>query len=146
MTYGRGAVTSQRPGAAATDDAKTRLRRELQQLEHRLYELRSASEGDADGKELKAAELVEAAQAVELHEVTSLSTERLVERGRRLRRALTRIASGGYGICEECGARIALRRLSALPDAVTCVACQEQLERREAIQMRGARSILPDPE
>lgn len=121
---------------------KARLPQELEQLEQRLLVLRSTGEEAADGKVLKAAEPVEAAQAVELQEVLSMSTERLVERGRRLRRALTRIAAGGYGICEECGARISLRRLTALPDAVTCLACQEQRERQEPIRGRGLRSTM----
>lgn len=130
-----------RPGGLTSLEVQARLGRELRQLEDRLSAWRTASEDTTDGKVLKAAEPAEAAQAVELQEVMSLSTERLVERGRRLRRALTRIASGGYGICEACGDRISLRRLSALPDAVTCVPCQERLERDEAKGTRVPRLV-----
>jgi phage/conjugal plasmid C-4 type zinc finger TraR family protein len=52
-----------------------------------------------------------------------------MERARRLRTALTRISEGEYGLCSECGAAIPSRRLLAVPDATTCVACQSRLER-----------------
>jgi RNA polymerase-binding transcription factor len=136
----------ERSGGVTALGLTERLRNELEQLEHRLNGLRATSEEPVGGKELKAAELIEAAQAVELQEVMSLSTERLVERGRRLRRALNRIASGGYGICETCGERISLRRLSALPDAVTCLPCQERLERGEAKGRRTSRLIRSNVE
>jgi DnaK suppressor protein len=38
-------------------------------------------------------------------------------------RALARIASGDYGVCEECGERIPLERLRVLPTAARCVPC-----------------------
>jgi RNA polymerase-binding transcription factor DksA len=131
----------ERSGRVTALGLTARLRSELEQLEHRLNGLRATSGEPVGGKELKAADLLEAAQAVELQEVMSMSTERLVERGRRLRRALTRIASGGYGICETCGDRISPRRLSALPDAVTCLPCQERLERDGANRARAPRLI-----
>ncbi len=45
-------------------------------------------------------------------------------------RALGRIANGTYGRCEECGSRIALSRLRALPTATLCLRCAETRERR----------------
>jgi DnaK suppressor protein len=44
-------------------------------------------------------------------------------------RSLEKIDRGTYGLCEDCGEPIALRRLRALPFAVRCVACQERVER-----------------
>jgi DnaK suppressor protein len=43
--------------------------------------------------------------------------------------ALGRLASGGYGICVECGREIAPARLQATPTVQTCIACQERLEK-----------------
>jgi DnaK suppressor protein len=43
--------------------------------------------------------------------------------------ALTRVTNGEYGVCSECGASIPPKRLLAVPDATTCVACQDRLER-----------------
>ena len=43
--------------------------------------------------------------------------------------ALTRLQSGEYGVCAECGTSIPPQRLLAVPDATTCVTCQGRLER-----------------
>jgi len=44
--------------------------------------------------------------------------------------ALTRLQTGRYGRCEDCGARIDPKRLRALPQARRCVACQMVFERQ----------------
>jgi phage/conjugal plasmid C-4 type zinc finger TraR family protein len=46
--------------------------------------------------------------------------------------ARDRIAQGAYGICEDCGKKIAAERLEALPDATRCVSCQAPGKRRIA--------------
>jgi len=51
---------------------------------------------------------------------------------RNISSALERMKEGKYGICEECGDRIPLVRLNALPWATHCIECQRELERREA--------------
>ncbi len=38
-------------------------------------------------------------------------------------RALQRLASGAFGMCEVCGAPIALRRLQIVPSAALCDGC-----------------------
>jgi DnaK suppressor protein len=42
--------------------------------------------------------------------------------------ALGKIAAGTYGVCEECGCTIALKRLEYLPFVAYCIECQEKLE------------------
>jgi len=42
--------------------------------------------------------------------------------------ALTRIADGTYGTCENCGAAIPKARLHALPYALRCVECASKEE------------------
>lgn len=44
--------------------------------------------------------------------------------------ALTRLASGHYGICEDCGGEIPRARLLAQPAAIRCAACQATAEAR----------------
>ena len=39
--------------------------------------------------------------------------------------ALLRLDDGSYGLCLECGTKIAERRLNALPWAALCLTCQE---------------------
>lgn len=43
----------------------------------------------------------------------------------RIDEALKKLEYGSYGICEECGHEIDVRRLEALPFAVKCRECQE---------------------
>jgi len=45
-------------------------------------------------------------------------------------RAMERITSGVYGVCESCGEPIGKARLQAFPRAVLCVACKQREERR----------------
>ncbi len=62
---------------------------------------------------------------------------RLRDRERKLmlkiKEALERIEDGTFGICEECGEKIAEKRLRARPMATLCIDCkheQEVLEKR----------------
>ena len=45
-------------------------------------------------------------------------------------RALGRIESGTYGVCESCGEAIGKARLQAFPRATLCVSCKQREERR----------------
>ena len=74
-------------------------------------------------------DFLDVAQGVEAQEVARLSASRLTDRARRVRVALGRLSDGEYGVCAECAAPIPSRRLLAVPDATTCVACQAALER-----------------
>ena len=48
---------------------------------------------------------------------------------RALDAALERMDAGGYGVCTDCGADIAVERLRAFPAAVRCIQCQERHEK-----------------
>jgi DnaK suppressor protein len=54
------------------------------------------------------------------------------ERRRQVEYAMVRLADGGYGWCERCGAAIAVERLAVFPSATSCVSCQQLAERRVA--------------
>ncbi len=51
--------------------------------------------------------------------------------------ALKRIEDGTFGLCEDCGEDIEVRRLEARPTATLCVACKEEEERRESLSASG---------
>ena len=54
----------------------------------------------------------------------------------KIRDAMERLEDGTFGICEECGQEIALKRLRARPVATLCIKCkkgQEAEERKRAI-------------
>ncbi len=43
-------------------------------------------------------------------------------------RAILRLKSGTYGLCEICNKKIPLGRLDALPYSTVCISCQRDLE------------------
>lgn len=45
-----------------------------------------------------------------------------------LRKALTMIKMGKYGICESCGKMIDTDRLAVKPDATICIKCERERE------------------
>ena len=81
-------------------------------------------------------------------EVQLGTRELLLERVNRIRAALRRLNDGEYGVCGECGGRIAPARLRALPEVETCVSCQERLEQRarsgRRLQPAGAHDVDDD--
>ncbi len=64
------------------------------------------------------------ASSVKLEYAKELSIEQnTVDLLGKVRHALARIESGGYGVCESCGKAIPVERLEALPYATLCVDC-----------------------
>jgi DnaK suppressor protein len=45
-----------------------------------------------------------------------------------IERALIRIKQGKYGVCDGCGCKIPVARLSALPYSTLCISCQRESE------------------
>jgi DnaK suppressor protein len=69
-----------------------------------------------------------------------VAVERMETAYRQLRQvesALSRIARGNYGICLKCEDDVGQKRLDALPWAIFCVQCQENVERLR----EGARAL-----
>lgn len=55
-------------------------------------------------------------------------SERLTRELEAVDRALLKFENSQYGLCEDCGTRIAIDRLRAEPEATRCIACQEKHE------------------
>ena len=55
---------------------------------------------------------------------------------KKIRSSLEDIENGEYGICEECGTEIAIKRLNARPIARRCIRCKTKQEALE--KMIGA--------
>ena len=72
-------------------------------------------------------------------------TTRTLERESKLltdvRGALSRIADGSYGACQECEEEISHKRLRAMPWATKCIACQEQADRDESSRNAAERYL-----
>ena len=45
--------------------------------------------------------------------------------------ALAKIEDGTFGVCEECGEEISVKRLEARPETTLCIKCKEDQERME---------------
>jgi DnaK suppressor protein len=70
----------------------------------------------------------------ELKENTVFSfTEHRYRELENIEQALTRIESGNYGHCIDCGGWIGGTRLEVMPAAVRCRKCQEKLEKFDGI-------------
>ena len=49
----------------------------------------------------------------------------------KIEKALRKIEDGSFGICEECGEEISIKRLEARPETTLCIRCKEDQERVE---------------
>ena len=110
-------------GSGQNDQLRRQLQMKLDSIEARLHR-----ETEALSTEVDDGDFIDVAQGLEHQEQEQLIASRLMKQARRLRVALTRLDIGEYGVCSECGARIPPKRLLAVPDAATCVACQDRLE------------------
>ncbi|MDP3274480.1 MAG: TraR/DksA C4-type zinc finger protein [Deltaproteobacteria bacterium] len=45
--------------------------------------------------------------------------------------ALTKLADDSFGVCEECGEDIGIKRLEARPETTLCIKCKEDQEKAE---------------
>ena len=45
--------------------------------------------------------------------------------------ALGKIGDGSFGVCEQCGEAISIKRLEARPETTLCIRCKEDQERIE---------------
>ena len=113
-----------RTSARIDTSARSRLAAQLDGIVQRLHR-----DGEVPQTTLAVGDFLDVAQGLEQQELARLGTARLAERARRLQSALARLYDGEYGVCVECSTPIEPKRLRALPDTTTCVACQERLER-----------------
>ena len=52
---------------------------------------------------------------------------------RKIKQALESIADHSYGVCEECGEDIGIRRLQARPVTRYCIDCKTRMEANERV-------------
>jgi DnaK suppressor protein len=115
------------------DDIKRKLEAELTRTAERIRQMGGASSSvntmNALGDTSQLADEVDVIQINEDREMNFATRSLLVERANRLAEALERLRDGEYGICQECEEAIAPARLVAMPEVMTCVRCQDRLER-----------------
>ncbi len=62
---------------------------------------------------------------------------------KKIRKAIMKIESGDYGLCEECGSEISLARLQARPTSEMCIGCKEESEKAESqnVHLKASKSM-----
>ena len=115
------------------EDVKKKLEAELNRTVERIRQMAGAATSvptiSALGDTSQLADEVDVIQINEDREMNFATRSLLVERANRLAEALERLRDGEYGVCQECGEAIAPARLRAMPEVMTCVRCQDRLER-----------------
>lgn len=109
---------------------RARLETECKDAIETLRHIRGAGElaaAETGGVE-EAIESGDRAQANLRQHIEVETVQRLVARIGQLNEALHRLDVGTYGQCERCERAISPKRLAAVPEATTCVTCQEALE------------------
>lgn len=120
----------------------THLRAMLLQRRQEVFNRVRQLESDWQSLTERDIELEEEAQKSDL----TLLFDQLDERGREqieaIDLALCRMASGSYGICEDCEQLIQRKRLEALPETRLCLACARRYEAKQK-KLRRPREALP---
>ena len=115
------------------EDVKKKLEAELSRTVERIRRMGATATSvqtmNALGDTSQLADEVDVIQVNEDREMSFATRSLLVERANRLAEALERLRDGEYGVCQECDEDIAPARLKAMPEVVTCVRCQDRLER-----------------
>lgn len=102
------------------EEHRRRLRRSLRV---RLHDVRTSS--GHDGKVVQALDVAEASGSDFQQDFDIAMAEMAAEALGRVDQALARLARGVYGLCVDCDVRISYQRLTALPFALRCRACEE---------------------
>jgi DnaK suppressor protein len=94
--------------------------------------------GELGGDNTPLADPLEAARRIITEIETEGSREALIRRLKKLYRAAEKVRDGSYGTCDLCEEPIPPARLRALPEAVHCRDCAQELERQfEQAARRG---------
>ncbi len=49
----------------------------------------------------------------------------------KIQKAIEKIDDGSFGVCDDCGEKISIKRLEARPETTLCIRCKEDQERVE---------------
>jgi RNA polymerase-binding transcription factor DksA len=107
-----------------TFDTAAHLARRRAELQHRLEELSA----DLSEPVVGSNHLVEDAGDHQHRRSSAVVAAILLDELRQVERALRRIVTGEYAVCEVCGDQIPPRRLQILPATTLCVGCQARRE------------------
>jgi len=104
------------------------LKREQKRLEKRKKGIREADPFE-DVRRLSDNAAPDADAAEQFgHERAKAMREQVERKQIQIKKALTRIKIGKYGICEKCGQMIDTDRLMILPETTFCIKCEKKKE------------------
>ncbi len=104
------------------DKIKKALEEKLKMLERRVATIEDHKRTQKDD------DFAEAASESENDEAREEIQDAGFEEIKQVKLALKKIQNKTYGECEECGAKIDLKRLLALPYANVCIDCKTEME------------------
>ncbi len=110
------------PQRADTDLAQIRVR--LAGMAQALEERRAALSFSWDSMREEVLDELDRAQRVSDVRFAAALESAIVEARAQLSHAMAVLDAGGYGVCEDCGARISEARLTFRPESTRCLVCQ----------------------
>jgi len=115
-----------------SENLKVRLEKKRLELNARLERISANVRRSLDSDSEERAKQLEDSEVVD-----ALGNETRAEL-RKISIALKKMEEGDYGLCEECGLRIASERMQANPYATACIDCAELEEEFRARSERDA--------
>jgi DnaK suppressor protein len=124
-------------GTASRKKFLMAMRKHLESLRMQLanevdQELRTEREGNKD----EGMDTYDLASEERARELSSILSDRELNKIREIEEAIERLDDGTFGICEGCGMEIAEARLEAMPFTRLCRDCQQDHERKERAERR----------
>ncbi|HWP34388.1 MAG TPA: TraR/DksA family transcriptional regulator [Thermodesulfobacteriota bacterium] len=122
----------------ATKDAMSEMREILLNMRKALLgEIRDNVKEESDYLKAPATgDIYDLASSERERELSLLLGDRDREKLAEIDEALRRIEEGSYGYCEECGEKIGIGRLKAMPFTQLCVECKSRLEKEIGARKR----------
>ena len=126
------------PTKQATPDAMSEMRAILLNMRKSLLgEIRNNVKEESDYLKAPATgDIYDLASSERERELALLLGDRDREKLAEIDEALRRIEDGSYGYCEECGEKIGIGRLKAMPFTQLCVECKSKLEKEVGSRKR----------
>jgi DnaK suppressor protein len=103
----------------------------LEKRSELLSRVQTARSSEAEGNDLDAPDLGDRALSTVSRDLLFQLTAGERDILRRIDDAVIRIDAGQYGVCINCGNKVQLARLEAVPWARHCIQCQELQDRGE---------------
>jgi len=107
----------------------SKLRDQQAELRVEVREERAESDSERDRRgSREVQDRGDEANTDQWRETNAAMIDRHVDEISGIQAALSRMESGTYGFCVDCGEQIGFQRLQAYPSANRCLACQSKVE------------------